>query len=116
MQVLLFLTWVQYLKDLGWGPDQAIWINMDESSIPYHIGGRKGNKIGTNTKHLAQHMKEPTSLSMMRRNCTLMAALTTNKDFQQHVPQVILPNVIGQKRDGTQPAQRSAKTKPTTFA
>ena len=27
-----------------------------------------------------------------------MAALTTNKDFQQHVPQVIPPNVKGQKK------------------
>ena len=46
------MLWVAYLTAIGYGIDEAVWINVDETPIPYHVGGRRGwKKIpGTRTQ------------------------------------------------------------------
>ena len=44
-EVRLFLTWARYLIRRGYGPTKSIWINLDESALPIHVGGRFGNVV-----------------------------------------------------------------------
>ena len=34
-----FFVWVGYLASIGYSMDEAVYINLDETSIPYHHGG-----------------------------------------------------------------------------
>jgi hypothetical protein len=38
------MLWVAYLTAIGYGIDEAVWINVDETPVPYHVGGRHGWK------------------------------------------------------------------------
>ena len=42
LQVSWFMTWVAYLCSIGMSPQSATWVNIDETAIPYHVGGRAG--------------------------------------------------------------------------
>ena len=41
------MLWVAYLTAIGYGIDEAVWINVDETPVPYHVGGRHGWKKTT---------------------------------------------------------------------
>ena len=43
-QATLCMIWVAYLTAIGYGIDEAVWINVDETPVPYHVGGRHGWK------------------------------------------------------------------------
>ena len=43
-QASLCMLWVAYLTAIGYGIDEAVWINVDETPVPYHVGGRHGWK------------------------------------------------------------------------
>ena len=36
--------WVAYLVAIGYGMNEAVWINIDETPIPYHFGSKPGLK------------------------------------------------------------------------
>ena len=43
-QSTLCMRWVAYITAIGYGVDEAVWINVVETPIPYHVGGRHGWK------------------------------------------------------------------------
>ena len=89
--------WVGYLANIGYSMDEAVYINLDETAIAYHYGGKKGlKKINPNCG--TKDMKDKTSVHLTRKHCTLIAAIASDTKVQQALPQVILPNVRGEKR------------------
>ena len=52
-QSTLCMLRVAYLIAIGYGVDEAVWINVDETPIPYHVGGRHGWK-----KHPVQELRD----------------------------------------------------------
>ena len=47
---LLCMLWVAYLIAIGYGIDEAVWINVDETPTPYRVGGRHGWKKQPHTR------------------------------------------------------------------
>ena len=94
----LFFVWVAYLKATGYGMDEAIWINIDETPIPYHFGGKKGLRKHPNSKHECDQMRDKTTLAKVRSKCTMIASIASDTTLQQCLPQVLLPNAKGQKK------------------
>jgi hypothetical protein len=39
-----------YITAIGYGVDEAVWINVVETPIPYHVGGRHGWKKQPRTR------------------------------------------------------------------
>ena len=93
-----FAIWVAHLVGLGFSLENATWINLDETPIPYHIGGRRGMMKAACPKDLKGRMTERASLKDRRGHCTFMAALTNDQEVQKVLPQVLLPNTLGRKR------------------
>ena len=92
------MIWVAYLTAIGYGIDEAVWINVDETPIPYHLGGRHGwKKKEAPVQELKDHMVEKTSLQLQRSHCTLVASIASNEEFQTLLPQVLLPKMQGRK-------------------
>ena len=69
-QSTLCMLWVAYITAIGYGVDEAVWINVVETPIPYHVGGRRGGKKHTPRKnseikwlrkHLCIHMLSDTN-------------------------------------------------------
>ena len=90
--------WVAYLVAIGYGMDEAVWINIDETPIPYHFGSKSGlKKLGTEEQQ--KQMIDRSSLKDIRSHCTLMGAIATNERVHQNLPQVLMPNMRGRKRD-----------------
>ena len=46
----LCMLWVAYLIAIGYGIDEAVWINVDETPTPYRVGGRHGWKKQPHTR------------------------------------------------------------------
>ena len=93
-----FFVWVGYLASIGYSMDEAVYINLDETSIPYHHGGKKGLKKKRDHKYRNEHMKDKTSVYLTRKHCTLIAAIASDPKVQEALPQVLLPNERGEKR------------------
>ena len=49
-QSTLCMLWVAYITAIGYGVDEAVWINVVETPIPYHVGGRRGRKKPPRTR------------------------------------------------------------------
>ena len=49
-QSTLCMLWVAYITAIGYGVDEAVWINVVETPIPYHVGGRRGWKKPPRTR------------------------------------------------------------------
>ena len=94
------MTWAAYLRTAGFSEDKAIWINIDETAIPFHVGGRAGNRLQAPTRKARAYMAERASLQLKRANCTFMAALATDPEVQKGLPQVLLPKMKGHKKNG----------------
>jgi len=47
---LLCMLWVAYLTAIGYGIEEAVWINVDETPTPYRVGGRHGWKKQPHTR------------------------------------------------------------------
>ena len=60
-QSTLCMLWVAYLIAIGYGVDEAVWINVDETPIPHHVGGRHGWKSHP-VQELRDQMDEKASL------------------------------------------------------
>ena len=97
-QVYIFRRWVRYLREIGMGPDRATWINMDETSVPYHVGGRRGNRMLGRSAELRAQMKERASLAKARKHLTLMGTVTTSSDVQRILPQTLVPRMTAEKK------------------
>ena len=97
-QVYIFRRWVRYLFEVGMGPDRATWINMDETSVPYHVGGRMGNRMIGRTPELRAQMKERATLAKARKHLTLMATVATSDAVQSILPQTLVPRITGEKK------------------
>ncbi len=80
--------------------DGAVWINIDETALPYFTGGRPGFCMRTKEKQLKAHMVEKSSLNLRRSNCTLISAVAADPGVQKVLPQVLLPNMTRQKKHG----------------
>ena len=93
-----FVIWVAHLTGLGFSLGEATWINIDETAIPYHLGGRLGMMTKHCPKALRGRMSERASLKERRGHCTFMAALCNDQDVQRVLPQVLLPNMLGRKK------------------
>ena len=92
------MTWAAYLRTAGFSEDKAIWINIDETAIPFHVGGRAGNRLQAPTRKARAYMAERASLQLKRASCTFMAALATDPEVQKGLPQVLLPKMKGHKK------------------
>ena len=80
--------------------NEAVYINVDETSLVYHYGGKKGLKKKRDTKYKTEDMKDKTSVHLTRKHCSLIAAICSNPNVQEALPQVLLPNVRGKKGVG----------------
>ena len=49
-QSTLRMLWVAYITAIGYGVDEVVWINVVETPIPYHVGGRRGWKKPPRTR------------------------------------------------------------------
>ena len=94
----MFVRWVRYLKAIGYGPGEAVWINMDETQLPHHVGGKMGNIKKTSNKDTKAKMKEKATLAQKRKHTTYMACITNKPELQTAVPQILLPNPKGDKK------------------
>lgn len=92
------MTWAAYLREVGFSQDKASWINIDETAIPFHVGGRAGNRLLAPTKKARTFMAEKASLQQKRASCTFMAAAANDPEVQKGLPQVLLPNMKGHKK------------------
>ena len=61
-EVRQFFVWVGYLASIGYNMDEAVYINLDETSIAYHYGGKKGLNKKRDTKYSTEDMKDKTSV------------------------------------------------------
>lgn len=102
-EVRLYFVWVAYLTAVGYSMREAVWINIDETPIPLHFSGKRGHRMTAANATQAASMRDQTSLQSVRGKCTFMAAITTDRELQQKLPQVLLPNAKGMKKkwDGT---------------
>jgi hypothetical protein len=103
------MIWVAYLTAIGYGIDTAVWINIDETPIPYHFGGRHGWKKHKPPDTMKQSMVERATLQLQRSHCTLLASIASRTDVQNVLPQILLPKVPGGKKWNT---VSSMETKP----
>ena len=94
----LFFVWIGYLNSIGYGLNDAVWINIDESPIPYHVSGKKGLRLHPLSKKDDHEMRDRTSLAQIRSRCTLIASIASDNTLQQHLPQVLMPNERGLKK------------------
>ena len=115
-QVHLFRRWVRYLMEIGMGPDRATWINMDETSVPYHVGGRMGNRMLGRSPELRAQMKERASLAKARKHLTLMATVTTSPEVQIILPQTLVPRMTGEKKKWEQWCEEAVHHEHATIA
>ena len=107
------MIWVAYLTAIGYGIDTAVWINIDETPIPYHFGGRHGWKKHKPPDTMKHSMVERASLQLQRSHCTLLASIASRIDVQNVLPQILLPKVHGRKKNGTQ--SQTWRQSPTTL-
>ena len=77
---------------------EATWINIDETGIPYHVGGRAGVRMRRAPLGMSHCLVERATLNQRRAQCTLMAATVNNIDLQKTLPQVMMPNIVGHKK------------------
>ena len=105
-QVKLFFVWIGYLNSIGYGLNDAVWINIDESPIPYHVSGKKGLRLHPLSKKDDHEMRDRTSLAQIRSRCTLIASIASDNTLQQHLPQVLMPNERGLKKNGNWPVSQ----------
>ena len=96
-EVRLFLTWARYLIRRGYGPTKSIWINLDESALPIHVGGRFGNVVMLGKEQKTKFATRGT-LHERRKNVTLVASVCTDRHLQTKLPQFLLPNITGKKK------------------
>jgi len=96
------MIWVAYLAAIGYGMDTAVWINIDETPIPYHYGNRHGWKTKKPSDTMKQSMVERASLQLQRSHCTLLASIASSTDVQNVLPQILLPKIQGRKKNGKQ--------------
>jgi len=92
------MIWVAYLTAIGYGMDTAVWINIDETPIPYHYGNRHGWKTKKPSDTMKQSMVERASLQLQRSHCTLLANIASSTDVQNVLPQILLPKIQGRKK------------------
>jgi len=92
------MQWVRRLWSIGATFNDAVWINVDETALPYFTGGRPGFRMKTSEKQLKDRMVEQSSLSLRRCHCTLISAVSTDPAVQKVLPQILLPNFARQKK------------------
>ena len=97
-QVHLFLLWVSYLHAIGFSPSEAIWVNMDETPIPYFSGGRFGTRSKRQLDPTKRLKRQTPPLRVTRGHATLVASMCTDPTVQKHLPQVFMPNTKGMKK------------------
>jgi len=101
IQVRLFLLWVSYLHAIGYSPGEALWINMDETPVPYSFGGRKGTRVKRKRFWRPSTRKlvgQSAALRLARGQATLVASICTNPAIQQSLPQIFMPNTRGMNK------------------
>ena len=93
----MFLNWVTYLNSIGHGPQEAVWINIDETPIKFHYPKVVGlRKICSSVADRAR-IRDKTPTAITHGQCTLVAAISSRPDIQKILPQVILPKTKGKK-------------------
>ena len=97
-QVSWFIIWVSYLNAIGYSLNEATWINIDETPIPYHVQGRAGFRQPHAPVGMGHCFVERATLNQRRAQCTFMAATTNDDELQKELPQVLLPNIVGHKK------------------
>ena len=83
---------------IGYGPSDSVWINMDETQIPHHVGGRLGNIHKARSALVFAQLQEKATLAQKRKHTTYMACIANQKEWQEVLPQVLLPNPKGDKK------------------
>lgn len=81
----------------GYAEGESVWINMDETALPLHVGGRHGYVHGL-PNGTAKQFATRASLHERRAHITLLASCCTDPNLQRKLPQFLLPNVTGKKR------------------
>ena len=94
----MFFVWVGYLANLGYSMQEALYINIDETPIPYHFGGKKGLKQKRNMASIKDDMRDRANTRDVRQHCTLMAAICNDPKIQEQLPQVLMPNIKGRAK------------------
>ena len=96
-EVLNFFQWISYLKATGHDARTGLWINIDETAVPYHMSDRLGFKRGGGPR-TPQASATVASMRHRRAHCTLMASVCNCRVTQRLLPQVLLPNAKGNRK------------------
>ena len=90
-----FLVWVAYLNATGYSMDEAVWINIDETPIPYHNKNLRGLRKQPADKTEEREMRCRVPLAKARSKCTMVASIASDETVQKGLPQVLLPQEKG---------------------
>lgn len=88
-QVRVFFAWTDYLKSQVPAGKQVLFINMDETSIPYAFGEQRGN-IAKSSRRLG--VAAVGKKSELRGAVTHVAFITHDTTVQPKLPQIIIGN------------------------
>ena len=92
-QVHTFWTWANYLKSQAPTGRNTVFINMDETSLPFGLASLKGNKFVRRPKKVGAgpgHDRLPSSHK--RGALSLIAFVSSEPSLQKHLPQILLGN------------------------
>ena len=88
-KVTLFLRWMKYLHATGWGPEEAVWVNMDETRLFENPENREGCYMRVKRKW-RRFFKDPISPGARRLSHTLVAAIAMQEEWQERLPQMLI--------------------------
>ena len=86
MQALSYFKWINFELSRAPAGRRPLIINMDETSLAYHIAGLKGTVIK------GARGRDQASLSELRGHVSYLAAITDDAEIQPLLPQVLIGN------------------------
>jgi hypothetical protein len=86
MQALSYFKWINFELSRAPAGRRPLIINMDETSLAYHIAGLKGTVVK------GARGRDQASLSELRGHVSYLAAITDDAEIQPLLPQVLIGN------------------------
>ena len=84
MQALSYFKWINFELSRAPAGRRPLIINMDETSLAYHIPGLKGTVVK------GARGRDQASLSELRGHVSYLAAITDDAEIQPLLPQVLI--------------------------
>ena len=69
-KVMLWLRWIAWLHEAGWGVTDAVWINVDETRVGIGCLTSKGHRVGLPRKSPVRWSDNTDALGIRRERKT----------------------------------------------